>query len=99
MSCLLPRLYVQPLFVVSTQYFQAEFTQSDRKIEKEVSAIVLHNTVGVWNLRYGGRSSDEDGVNKNVVALEWTTRGSACKQVLNIKTRICEFVIKDMQQV
>jgi hypothetical protein len=77
MSCLLPRLYVQPLFVVSTQYVQAEFTQSDRKIEKGVSAIALHNTVGVWNLHYAGlgRSSDEDGVNKNVVALEWTTGG------------------------
>ena len=42
-----------------------------------VSAIAMKDTVGVWNLRLGdaGRSSDEDGVNKNVVALEWTAGG------------------------
>ena len=35
------------------------------------------NTVGAYNLRYGGlgSSTDEDGLNSNVVAIEWTPHG------------------------
>ena len=58
-------------------------------MEFGISAIMFMNTAGAYNLRYGGlgRSSDEGGLNSNVVAVEFTQRGlslQAGTQYLNI---------------
>jgi hypothetical protein len=46
-------------------------------MEFGISAIMFMNTAGAYNLRYGGlgNSSDEGGLNSNVVAVEFTQRG------------------------